>query len=191
MLFTGARPREVCQSNPQVDFGQVDGHWYVDLDEKSPAGKGVRKTIKTGEARRVPLHPELIRLGFPEYVQRLRNAGADRLFPSWRVKSGNPYTANGVLFSDLLRRAGLYTAASGEQVTGAYTLRKKPSSPSAATKGWCRRKSRGTATAPPRLSQDRSYIFGPEPFTKKLNELRKLVLRVKVPPPPRRAEAGP
>lgn len=126
LLFTGARPRELCQINPQVDFGREDGHWFLDLNETTAAGKGVAKTIKTGEARRVPLHPELVRLGFHEHLQRLKEQGADRLFTSFRIKQGNPYTANGPLFSNLLREVGLYTntAPAGEMVTGAYVLRK-------------------------------------------------------------------
>jgi integrase len=182
LLFTGARPREVCQANPQVDFGQVDGHWYIDLDEHSAAGKGVSKSIKSGEARRIPLHPELIRLGFPKYVERVKAAGADRLFPTWRVKQGNPFTAHYERVSDLLKEVGLYTrqATPGMQVTGAYTLRKTFIT-------YCRNQgvvskeitghSDGTTTA----MQDRHYIFGPEPFARKIEEMRKLVLPVRIP----------
>lgn len=94
LLFTGARPRELCQLNPQVDFGTLDGHWYIDLDQHTPAGVGIKKSIKTGETRRLPLHPELVRLGFHEYLQRVKKAGADRLFPTWRVKQGNTSAAD-------------------------------------------------------------------------------------------------
>ncbi|MEJ8838661.1 DUF6538 domain-containing protein [Ramlibacter sp. AN1133] len=180
MLLTGARPREVCQANPQVDFGQVDGHWYMDLDEKSAAGKGVRKTIKTGEARRIPVPPELIRLGFPEYVQRMKDAGADRLFPTWRIKQGNPYTANGSLFSDLLRVAGLYTTKVGEQVTGAYTLRKTFIT-QCRNQGVVSKEITGHSDGTTTAIQDRHYIFGPEPFGRKLAELQKLVMPVAIP----------
>lgn len=180
LLFTGARPREVCQSNPQVDFGRVDGHWYMDLDEKSAAGKGVRKTIKTGEARRIPLHPELVRLGFPGYVERMRAAGADRLFPTWRIKQGNPYTANGGLFSDLLRAAGLYTTTPGEQITGAYTLRKTFIT-QCRNQGVVSKEITGHSDGMTTVIQDRSYVFGPEPFGRKLTELRKLALPVAFP----------
>ncbi|WP_341914635.1 hypothetical protein [Polaromonas sp. YR568] len=103
LLFTGARPRELCQTNPQVDFGQEEDHWYIDLDLHTAAGKGIVKTIKTGEERRIPIHPELIRLGFPEYVQRLKASGADRLFPAFRVKKGNPFEAAGDGFTALLK----------------------------------------------------------------------------------------
>jgi integrase len=169
MLFTGARPREVCQANPQVDF-----------DEKSAAGKGVRKTIKTGEARRIPIHPELLRLGFPDYVKRIRDAGADRLFPTWRIKLGNPYTANGALFSDLLRSAGLYTTKAGEQVTGAYTLRKTFIT-QCRNQGVVSKEITGHSDGTTTALQERSYIFGPEPFGRKLRELQKLEMPVGLP----------
>jgi integrase len=175
MLLTGARPREVCQANPQVDFGNVDDHWYMDLDERSAAGKGIRKTIKTGEARRIPLHAELVRLGFPEYVQRIRDAGADRLFPSWRIKQGNPYTAHGSLFSDLLRAAGLYTTKAGEQVTGAYTLRKTFIT-QCRNQGVVSKEITGHSDGTTTAIQDRHYIFGPEPLHRKAAELRKLIM---------------
>ena len=119
MLFTGARPRELCQLNPQVDFGTIEGHFYIDLDENTPAGAGVKKSVKTGETRRLPLHTELVRLGFPEYLQSLKDGGGDRLFPSWRVKGGNPFTAHYERVAGLLKAVGLYTrtAPPGEQVS--------------------------------------------------------------------------
>lgn len=181
-LFTGARPRELCQVNPQVDFGQDEGHWYVDLSPHTAAGKGITKSIKTGEERRIPLHPELVSLGFPEYVERIKGQGADRLFPSFRVKKGNPFEAAGDDFTALLKEVGLYDdkAPPGQVVLGAYVMRKTFIT-------LCRNQgvvskeitghSDGTTTA----IQDRSYIFGPEPFAKKLAELGKYRLPVVVP----------
>lgn len=184
MLFTGARPRELCQLNPQVDFGEFEGQWYVDLDEKSAAGVGIKKSIKTGEARRVPLHAELVRLGFPAYLRQVKAAGGDRLFPAWRVKGGNPFTAHYGLIAGILKAVGLYTrtAPPGEQVTGAYTLRK-----TFVTQ--CRNQSvvskeiTGHSDGTTTVIQDRHYIFGPEPFGKKMAELQKLVMPVNLPMP--------
>jgi len=182
MLFTGARPREVCQLNPQADFGKFEGHWYIDLDEKSLAGVGVKKSIKTGEARRVPLHAELVRLGFPEYLQRMKESGADRLFPSWRVKGGNPYTAHYQLVAGLLKDIGLYTrsAPPGEQVTGAYTLRKTFIT-QCRNHGVVSKEITGHHDGSTTAIQDRHYVFGPEPFERKLSELKKLVLPITIP----------
>lgn len=181
MLFTGARPREVCQANPQVDFGQVDSQWYIDLDEHSATGEGVRKSIKTGEARRIPLHPELIRLGFPEYVERVKAAGADRLFPTWRVKQGNPFTAHYERVSDLLKEVGLYTreAPPGMQITGAYTLRKTFIT-QCRNQGVVSKEITGHSDGTTTAMQDRHYVFGPEPLERKAKELLKLVMPVRI-----------
>lgn len=181
MLFTGARPREVCQINPQVDFGEVEGHWFIDLDERSAAGAKVIKSIKTGEARRLPLHSELVRLGFPEYLQRMKDVGADRIFPSWRIKRGNPYTAHYRLVADLLRAVGLYTreASPGEQVTGAYTLRKTFVT-ECRNQGVVSKEITGHSDGSTTQVQERSYIFGPEPLRRKVEQLSKLVMPVKI-----------
>lgn len=182
-MFTGARPRELCQVNPQVDFGELEGHQFIDLSPHSAAGKGIVKTIKTGEERRIPLHPELVRLGFLAYLQRLVKQGADRLFPEFRVKSGDPFEASGEDFSQLLRVCGLRDdkAPPGQAVLGAYVLRKTFIT-------MCRNQgvvskeitghSDGTTTA----IQDRSYIFGPEPLRRKFEQLLKLQILVTVPP---------
>lgn len=124
-LYTGARPREICQLNPQCDWGEMGGVAYFIFDENTDAGVGVVKTIKTGEKRLVPMHPELVRLGLPEYLAGLRDAGADRIFPAYRIKGGNPYTAAGAEFSELLRTVGLYdNQTKGAKVTGMYVFRK-------------------------------------------------------------------
>ena len=124
-LYTGARPREVCQLNPQCDWGETEGVWYLTFDENTPAGAKVKKTIKTGEKRFVPLHPELVRLGLPEHLQRLKDGGADRMFPGVRIKQGNPYTAAGEDFTDLLKTVGLYdNQTTGAMVLGYYVFRK-------------------------------------------------------------------
>ncbi len=183
LLFTGARPRELCQTNPQVDFGREGEHWYIDLDETTAEGKGVTKTIKTGEARRVPLHPELVRLGFHEHAQCLKERGADRLFTSFRIKQGNPYTANGSLFSDLLKAVGLYTneAPAGELVTGAYVLRK-----TFITQCWHQgvvsRELTGHAEDGTTRTQRKSYITEAAKLETTARELDKLVLPVRIPP---------
>ena len=124
-LYTGARPREICQLNPQCDWGKEGDVWYLDFNENKPAGKGVTKSIKTGDTRLVPLHPELVRLGLPAYLEKMKRGGADRLFPSFRIKGGNPYMAAGADFTELLRVTGLYDdVTKAEKVTGMYVFRK-------------------------------------------------------------------
>lgn len=125
-FFTGARPREICQINPQVDFGQMEGHWYIDISQYSAAGVGVVKTVKMGEERRLPIHRKLIGLGFHQYIERLKKNGADRLFPNSTIKSGNPFSAIGPEFTEILRAVDLYddSAPPGRRVLGIYAARK-------------------------------------------------------------------
>ncbi len=183
MLFTGARPREVCQINPQVDFGELEGAWYVDLDDKSPAGMGVKKTIKTGEARRIPLHSELLRLGLVEYLQRQKAAGADRLFPTWRVKMGNPFAAHYDSVGNLLREVGLYSrdASPGAQVSGSYVLRKTFIT-KCRDQGVISKDITGHSDGLTTAIQERHYISRPETLKRKFDELKKLVMPVRLPP---------
>ena len=141
----------------------------------------------TGEAlaskeRRIPLHAELVRLGLPTYLGRLKKAGTDRLFPSFRVKKGNPFEASGDLFTALPKAVGLYDdkAPPAMRVLGAYVMRKSFIT-------LCRNQgvismeitghSDGTTTA----IQDRHYIFGPEPLHRENETLKKLAVPVKIP----------
>ena len=184
MLFTGARPREVCQINPQVDFGELEGAWYVDLDDKSPAGMGLKKTIKTGEARRIPLHSELLRLGFVDYLKRQRVAGADRLFPTWRMKMGNPFAAHYDSVGTLLREVGLYSrdVNPGAQVSGAYVLRKTFIT-KCRDQGVISKEITGHSGGLTTAIQERHYISRPESLRRKFDELKKLVMPVRLPLP--------
>ena len=52
------------------------------------------KRLKTSSShRRIPIHPELIRLGLLDYVQMLKEGQSDRLFPKLVENVNNQYTA--------------------------------------------------------------------------------------------------
>jgi integrase len=86
-LFMGLRPNEACQMSANDVRRTSKGTWYVDIvasedDENAKSGTGP-KTLKTASSRRkVPLHPELIKIGFLKFAddQKKNGAGA-RLFP--------------------------------------------------------------------------------------------------------------
>ena len=69
-LFTGARAEEIAS----LDLEQVypeDGIWIIDiLDGKTD-----------NAVRKVPVHDQLLALGFVDYVQCLQKAGYKKLFP--------------------------------------------------------------------------------------------------------------
>ncbi|GJD50486.1 Tyrosine recombinase XerC [Methylobacterium crusticola] len=75
MAFTGARVGELVQLRKHdVRKAKVEGHpdgvWVLRITPE--AG-----TVKTKQAREVPLHPQLVELGFPQFVEGVRE---ERLF---------------------------------------------------------------------------------------------------------------
>lgn len=82
-LFHGARLEEFADLYRR-DVGCDGGVWFFNIAEteaNEAAGKRAR-TLKTENATRiVPMHPELIRLGFVEYVARTAPNADDPLFP--------------------------------------------------------------------------------------------------------------
>jgi integrase len=59
-----------------------------------------QRGLKTpGSERKVPVHPELIRLGFLRYVAEMERQGAELLFPDLRARGAN--TPLGDLFATL------------------------------------------------------------------------------------------
>jgi len=84
-LYSGARSSELCQLYV-TDIVQIDGIWAIDINENHAV-----KTVKTKASRRqVPVHSELIRLGFLEYVEVIRAAGHERLWPALTLREGKP-----------------------------------------------------------------------------------------------------
>ncbi len=126
-LYTGARVREICQMNPQHDWGFRDGHWWLRFTAE--AGElpdaDVIKSMKTGTPRTIPLHPELVRLGLPGYLDGLKRGGARRLFPQWAPTQGDAGAAPGKWVANYMRSIGLHGVANeqGNAVRGSHTFR--------------------------------------------------------------------
>lgn len=80
-LFTGARLGELCQLTP-ADVQTVEGIPAITITDE-----GDGKTVKTDAGKRtIPLHPELIRLGFLNYAQRMRDQRAASLWPRMSLR---------------------------------------------------------------------------------------------------------
>lgn len=80
MLYSGARPAEIAQLLVS-DVRQEHGHWIMDItetDDDEESGKSVKNV---GSRRVVPVHSELVKLGFLKYYASVKNAGQSRLFP--------------------------------------------------------------------------------------------------------------
>ena len=86
-LYTGARLREIAQLDV-ADIRQEGDVWYLDIN-----GDGPNKSLKTPAAkRRVPVHSELIRLGFLEWVGA--KPKGQRLFLSLTYNTKEGYGRN-------------------------------------------------------------------------------------------------
>lgn len=83
-LFSGARLEEIGQLRAQ-DIAEERGIPCFFL--RPEAG-----SIKTGEERRIPVHPELLRLGFLRYVEETKKAGKERAFPELERGAGGKLT---------------------------------------------------------------------------------------------------
>lgn len=86
-LTSGARLEEVGQA--RVTDVKIDGSiLYIDIDDMMDAGAAPDfpdKSVKTTGSRRIiPIHEHVLALGFAAYVDALRDAGSELLFPDLR-----------------------------------------------------------------------------------------------------------
>lgn len=81
-LFQGLRSNEACQLHI-ADVKRRHGIDILAIQEEAEEGGESDKHLKTTRSRRdVPLHPELIRIGFLDFVEERRKANdSQRLFP--------------------------------------------------------------------------------------------------------------
>ena len=129
-LFTGARINEICQLNPQTDIAKDpdSGIWYFWITDATEADERIKKTVKTKESRKTPIHSQLIELGLLDYVERVKSEGAKLLFPAdeWRPKkSGRASSYAAEYFSDFLKQIGIHGVMNeqGRAPRGLHALR--------------------------------------------------------------------
>lgn len=103
MLFSGARPAEIAQLAVS-DVRQEHGHWIFHITEEGDGDKSVKTA---GSMRVVPVHKELIRLGFLDYHAGMKKAGQSRLFPLAERNS------RGQMIADFSREFGRYLTRLG------------------------------------------------------------------------------
>lgn len=106
--FVGARIEEIAQMR-LVDVEIINGTWTLricDLDKETQG-------LKTKNSfRRVPIHDELVKLGFLQYVCDLKRRGETRLFPSLKCENKYARWSNelGKWFGRFLKKAGMDSA---------------------------------------------------------------------------------
>lgn len=84
-LYTGASISELCQLQP-ADVLDKDGIACISINDEAEG-----KRVKTEQRKReVPLHSELVRLGFLEYVEAVRQAREEWLWPALSFRTDKP-----------------------------------------------------------------------------------------------------
>jgi integrase len=109
MLYSGARPAEIAQLLLS-DVRQEGEHWIMDITETEGDDDDIEdfKSVKTaGSKRMIPVHPELVKLGFLDYHGDMQKAGHTRLFPSAERNS------RGQMIADYSREFGRYLTRIG------------------------------------------------------------------------------
>lgn len=80
--YTGLRREEICGLE-LADIEQEDDIWHFNIRDNT-----VRKLKTKTSNRLVPFADELVRLGLPDYVGSMRDAGETLLFPELTAESG-------------------------------------------------------------------------------------------------------
>ena len=84
-MFTGARLSEIAQLRTS-DVLLAD-----EIPTLSISNMGVNQQVKTSASiRTIPIHSELIRLGFIDYAQNIKNEGKDSLWPHLKQRKDKP-----------------------------------------------------------------------------------------------------
>jgi len=97
-MYNAARREENCG----LMLSEIEVDSETDLPCFSYTNTVIRKLKNPQSKRRIPVHPELIRLGFLDYVKELRTAGHTLLFPELRAASAS--TPMGDVFDESWQR---------------------------------------------------------------------------------------
>jgi integrase len=126
-LFTGARVNELCQLNPMTDirFDKESATWFLDITEVGVTDVRIgKKSVKTATSKRkVPVHSQLIALGFIDYVKRLQRRSALMLFPEFPPSRGRAAPLAGDWFREFLVELNLRDETHGARISGMHAFR--------------------------------------------------------------------
>jgi integrase len=103
-LFTGAREEELARLRV-VDVDQCEGVWIIDITDAGVSG------LKGSSApRKIPVHKDLVKLGFLAHVRQMAARGETQLFPELLVLAvnGRLGTEFGEFFTDYRKHIGIY-----------------------------------------------------------------------------------
>ena len=106
MLFSGARPGEIGQLAIN-DVRKEHGYWIMHITTEGDETEEGKSVKTAGSMRVVPIHPELIRLGFILYHEGRSKEGGTALFP------GAVRNERGQMMADVSRNFGKYLTRIG------------------------------------------------------------------------------
>lgn len=112
MLYSGARPAEIAQLQVE-DVREHHGSWIIHITTEGGGGKS---TKTKGSMRVVPVHPQLVALGFIAYCERTKANGGTRLFPK-AVRN-----QRGQMVADFSRDFGRYLTRIGVKIGRGLSL---------------------------------------------------------------------
>lgn len=111
-VFGGQTQAELCQLHV-TDIRRSGDIWYIDINDQED------KLLKTeqGRPRQVPIHQQLIRLGFLDFVEWCRVRGLDRLFPNETRNENDKYAGYSKRFNRWRKRLGIQYDSNGGRKT--------------------------------------------------------------------------
>ncbi len=107
--YTGCRLGELVQLAIE-DVCEEDGVFYIDINENPLAGEEKKSVKSSAGHRKVPLHPDLLALGFMEFVAKRKKQDKpnERLFKEIRFGvDGQASTEYSKIFGRLMNKVGL------------------------------------------------------------------------------------
>lgn len=108
-LFHGIRMGEACQLHT-ADVQKMGETWVLKLSDEEEEGtdEADRKRIKSAAGHRyVPVHPELVSIGFLTFVDGMKDAGSKRLFPETLRSADGHFSAFSQWFGRFTEKAGV------------------------------------------------------------------------------------
>jgi integrase len=103
-VFSGMREEEICQLQIE-DIREEIGIWFMDINSRAP-----RKLKNSAAVRKVPIHSELVRVGFLAYVDAQRSKGMSRVFPDLKPGGADGRLGHGFAkwFSRYRQEVGIF-----------------------------------------------------------------------------------
>ncbi len=85
-LYTGARANEIAQILVS-EIKEENGIWFIDIEDEED-----KKRLKTENSRRiVPIHPDLISLGFLDFIEQVKKSKSKNLFCRLKANKREDY----------------------------------------------------------------------------------------------------